>query len=131
MEKNDDASVKFSQDNVLRYRKSRDIIAVEKTDWERIIGMIEKYSKLSILWWTVFSFCLSLAVQFIITYSSIDIRSDLRTLYLILFAMALTASICTLIFALMQKSTESVKKEDIINEMKRVKNSLNEEIQSE
>src|SRR4051812_47582760 len=109
----DEPNIRFSQDNVLRYRRTRNVFPVEETDWERLVGMLNSYSKTSVVWWAVFSFFISSSLELIINYLILDQNNPFKTILLTMFAIAITATILTLIFAIVQKNTENTKKSDI------------------
>lgn len=119
--KNDSNNVKFSQDNVLHYQKTRNVFPIEANDWERIEELIKKYSKISIFWWSIFTFFLSLSLEFFINWILLDSNNTHKYLFTIFLAISSTATLFSLIAAITHRKTEEIKKNDILNEMDRIK----------
>ncbi len=121
------SDVSFSQENVLHYRKTNNVFPVNVTDWERLKGYIKKYPKISLVWWSIFTFFLSLLLELTINYLAIEPSNVFRTTLLIWGAACLSAVVISLLSALSQKHTEEIKKEDILEEMKRMEEPMTED----
>ena len=126
--KNNDVNVTFTQDNLLHYHKTRDVFPVEKTDWNRLRSMIAKYSKVSIVWWSIFSFSLSLMFSFILNYLLVDKTDTAKQTFLFGIITTAITSILSLVAAVSHRQAEEVKKNDLLEEMDRMEVPLEEEI---
>lgn len=122
--KSDESKLFFSQKHVVEYEPIIKCITISQNDWERIYKMVKNLPKFSKFFWSLFTFFISLAIESVRNYC-LKTDSSNKEILIIWIAVSITGSLFSLLFASIQEHSENTKKEDILNEMEKIKPSNN------
>jgi hypothetical protein len=120
MRKNNE--IRISNEDVISVPGNRNLFGVDENDWERLRIMIIRYSKASDIWLNVAIAFLSAALTLITAYLTLDEHNKWKATLQNAFFITLTAGALSLIYWFLQKKNESTTKDDILEQMKTMRN---------